>query len=126
ISMVTVLVSGKQAFPYLAAVRLDGPAGFFGELRVALDKLRLEVFDQPQKIVPDQHLAVAMGPRADADGRHADGFGDHTREIRRYALQHNRKDAGFLQRPGVFDQRPPLGFFAPLYLKPAEIGRASW
>src|SRR5690606_42105532 len=83
ISMVTVLVSGNQAFPYLAAVRLDGPAGFFSELRVALDKLRLEVFDQPQKIVHDQHLSVAMGPRADADGRPAHGFGDHTREIRR-------------------------------------------
>ena len=60
----------------------------------------------------DQHLAVAIGAGADADGGRRNFFGDHGGDFARDAFQHDRENAGLIESDGVahelFDGRSVL------------------
>ncbi len=52
----------------------------------------------------DQHLAVATGARADADGRHLDGRGDLACEVGRHRLDDDGEYPRGFERPRVVQQ----------------------
>ena len=85
-----------------AAVAVDD---LLGELRVLLDERRHEAVEQPEHVVADQHLAVAIGPGADADrrDRRARAVIARARASAGIALQHHRERAGLLERARVVD-----------------------
>ena len=56
---------------------------------------------EPGNIVEHQHLPVAIGPGADTDCWNAQPAGDHGCQFTRNGLQHQRENAGVLQRLGI-------------------------
>src|SRR5690242_21433487 len=84
-----LLLAGEGAAPHLlgiAGARLaDGISG----LGVALHESRREPAEEADHVVEDEHLAVAMASRADADGRDGDALRGDARELRRHQLEHD-------------------------------------
>lgn len=59
---------------------------------------------EAQHVLPDQHLAVALGPRADADDRYFQLLADAGGQGGGHAFQHQGKGPGLLQSAGVVQQ----------------------
>src|SRR3989304_3268139 len=70
------------------------------QVGVARDKLGRDAETQADEVVPDQHLAVAGRPGADADGGDLELAGDALRHFGRDAFEHERKGAGSLDGAG--------------------------
>ena len=51
-----------------------------------------------EQVVDDQHLRVAIGAGADADGGRFDFRGNHGCDLARNAFKHNAADAGAVER----------------------------
>ena len=75
---------------------------------------------EPEQVVQHQHLAVAIRPSADADGRDRTGCGDRFRQRCRHAFQHQQRRAGFGHRQRVLAQLGSGGVLAALHLETAE------
>ena len=56
---------------------------------------------EAEQVVPDEHLAVAVGAGADPDRRDRERGRDPRRDGRRHALEHEREAAGRLERERV-------------------------
>src|SRR5258707_720253 len=67
--------AGEATSADVFGVGRGGAADLALQVGVAADELRRPV-EQAEHVVDHQHLTVAAGRGADADGRHADGFGD--------------------------------------------------
>src|SRR5699024_11396314 len=88
--------------PYTTLFRSVGTLGDFvvvgargalqlgAELRVGLDELPREA-GQPRHVLPDQHLTVAGGPGADADGGDGQLRGDAGGDLSGHQLEHDRR-----------------------------------
>src|SRR5213594_1737323 len=86
-----VLIVGERPRADVAVVlaqRLDDGGADVG---VALGELRLELAEEPEHVVEDEHLAVAIDARADADGRDPETLGRERRDGRGNGLQHDRE-----------------------------------
>ena len=77
---------------------------------------------EPEEVVPDEHLTVAVEPGADADRRDRELAGDARCDGCRHRLEDEREAAGRLERAGVVEE-PPAAFSAvrPCALKPPSI-----
>src|SRR3972149_910736 len=82
------------------------------QIHVALDKLGGELAVQPQQVVADQNLSVAVRPRTDADGRNPEMLGDARRQRAWNSLEHHRESSGLLYTESLF-QQAFLGFRSP-------------
>src|SRR3954469_5006804 len=51
------------------------------ELGIALHEARLELGEQTEDVLRDQHLAITRSRRTDADGRHGDAVGDRLGQL---------------------------------------------
>ena len=63
-----MLLGRKFSFANLTDKTFDRLGRDFLKICVAFHKLRSEIVKQPQHIVDDQHLAIALGAGADTDG----------------------------------------------------------
>ena len=95
-----MLFAGKRALLDLAPVGFEGGFHCRAEFGVALDEFWRELGVQSQQVVHHKDLAVAVGPRADADGGHADGPGDLRADRGGHALDNQAEDAGLVQLLG--------------------------
>src|SRR6266403_2897831 len=59
--------------------RLGGSANFIGDPRFRRNKLRREPREQPDQVVRDENLPIAMRTRTDADRRNPKGVCDLAR-----------------------------------------------
>src|SRR5579863_1678690 len=102
----TVLPEALWELPisHLLGVSSGGFRNRFSQLRITLRKRRRGVFCQPQRVIADQHLAVAMRPSADADRGNAQLRGYGAGQFGWNRFQHDRENARFFQRLGVLDQ----------------------
>jgi len=73
--------------------------------------------------VPDEHLPVAAGTRADPDRRDLESRGDPRRHGSRHRLQHDSEATGVLQRESLVVQRQRRFGSAPLSPEPTELRR---
>src|SRR5438093_1717293 len=78
---------------------------FFRNPRFRGHKLWGEPGKQPNQIVRDQDLSVAVIPRADPDRRYIDRISDMLRDLRKDNLQHYRKCTGIFYHAGIGQQR---------------------
>ena len=67
-----------------------------------------------------EHLAVAAGAGADADGGHVDRVGDHAGDLVGHALEHDGEAAGGGQGLGVGHQLERGAVLAALHLEAAH------
>ena len=74
------------------------------QLRVLPHELGRPARVQPQQVVRHEHLAVARGPRADADGGDAQQRLQRGRHLRGHLLQHDGEGAGALHGGAVQQQ----------------------
>src|SRR5271166_5339225 len=59
------------------------------EIGISPDELGRRGKAQPQQVVKDQHLSIAVRPRADTDGRNLDFMGNQLRHFARNTFQHH-------------------------------------
>ena len=78
-------------------------------------------FREPEQVVVDEHLPVAVGAGADADGRNRELRRDPGGDRRGDGLEHERAAAGVLQRMGVDTSRRAASAVRPCVLKPPSI-----
>src|SRR5271165_4197681 len=74
------------------------------EIGVSPDELGRRGKAQPQQVVEDQHLSIALWPRADADGRNFDLMRNQLRHFARNAFQHHAACAAAFQRESVMHE----------------------
>ena len=120
---VRVLEGRERSRPDIVRVAADAVDGGLVEVGVALHEPRCPGVAVAEQVVVDQHLAVAAGAGADADGRDLEAFGDRLRDRCRHALEHQREGAGGLDRQRVVDQLQRGGGGPALRLVAAERGR---
>jgi hypothetical protein len=101
-----VRLGRELAGPDLGLELRHGGRDVAAELGVALHELGLEVGVHAEEVVDDQHLAVALHARADADGGDGQLRGDDARQLHRHALQHDGVGAGLLDGLGVAQDGP--------------------
>src|SRR5690349_20080711 len=77
-----VLLRGERALLHFVDVRRERLADDFRAVEELLDELRRELGVHAEQVVDDEHLAVARGPRADADGGDAQLRRDLRGEVR--------------------------------------------
>ena len=121
-----MLFRGKRALSHLAAVAVYRLGSHMPDIGIPLHEFRCEVAEQTQHIVGDEHLAVAIGTRADADGGDID-LARHARpQGRRYAFEHEGERTALLHGHRVAQHliRPLIGF--PLHLEAAERLWTLW
>src|SRR6202043_1201132 len=90
----------------VAHVLVEGARGGLDRLTefgVLADEFRDVVGGQPEDVLDDEHLGIAMRSRANADRRHRQRFRYPLTEHSRDALQDDGEGAGFLQRLGVIE-----------------------
>ena len=71
--------------------------------------------------MPDEHLAVAVEPGADADGRDRSALGDARGDGCGNRFEDEREAAGRLERARVAEQRAAFSAVRPCALKPPSI-----
>src|SRR5205085_10585934 len=71
---------------------------------VLANKLCRLAIGQVKDVVEDQHLAIAIWSRADADSRALYLLGDNSCDLPRNPLQHDREDARAVQSDCIFHQ----------------------
>src|SRR5712692_3400184 len=110
-AIVRMFGTGKSALGDLARVLLRGPGDLLRQVGVLLDELGRAARGQAEQVVDDQHLAVAVRPGTDADGRDAEGRGHLAGELAGDPFQHQAEGAGVLQGAGVGEDssRPGRG-----------------
>src|SRR5437762_2333350 len=96
---------------------------FFRNPRLRGHKLWGEPGKQPDQIVRDKNLSIAILARADPNCRDTDRISDLLRDVGDNNFQHHRECASFFYCTGVDQQRVDLRLRAAL--DPVEIGRAS-
>src|SRR4051812_39720650 len=102
---------GEPALAHLAAVRLDRLADLRPALDVALDEPRPQVAVQPEHVLDDEHLPVAVRPGPDADGRDRHRLGDPLPQFRRHAFDYKGERTGPLDGLGVGQQSLLLALY---------------
>src|SRR3990170_9061665 len=95
-----MLGAGKLAGLDLLAVPGEGRRDDLLQVRVALDELGGEVVEEPEEVVRHQRLAIARGPRPDADGRDPELSGDDLRHLPGDAFEHEGRDPCLLEEQG--------------------------
>ena len=93
-----ILFAWEDTGANFVTIAARGGHTFFEKLGVSLHELRLQVGRQAEQVVADQHLSVAVGARADANGRDVDLFGDPLGEVGRDAFEHQGVRARFGDR----------------------------
>ena len=101
-------------------VALRGGHDLRAELREVLHEFWLQARVHAQKIVADQHLAVARRAGTDADRRDRDGFGDALPELARDPLEHDRVRARFGDRARVGEHAFGVGLAFALHAEAAH------
>ncbi len=96
---------------------LDGRS----ERRVTTDEPRLERLVHPERIVRDEHLAIALGARADADRRHRDGCRDLARDVGRNRLEDDRVHTRLFESERIREQPLATTGITALDLEAAEL-----
>ena len=115
-----VCCSSGKAPLHVVRVRLQRVARDRGEVGVALDEARSPPLVEAEQVVPDEHLAVALGAGADAD-RDVQRAGDARGHRRRHALEHEREAPA--SSASASSNRPRLLGRAALGLEAAEHRR---
>ena len=115
--------SGNAPVADVRRVRSDGVADLSGDLGVALDEAWCTAGVHPEHVVPDEHLAVGPGARADADRRHLERLRDTSRDGSRHRLEHDRERPCLLQRERVVVELLRRVGRASLRLEAAELRR---
>ena len=75
--------------------------GQLAQFRIAPHELRHGIDREPQHVIRDQHLAVAMRTGANADGRNPQIGGDELRHGLRNGFQHHGKRSGCFERQRI-------------------------
>src|ERR1700737_1147682 len=100
---VLVLRGGEGAVAHVLVELARGGFDRLTKFGVLPNELRDVVRIQPEDVLDDEHLSIAMRSRADADGRHAERFGHSLTEDARNALEDDREGASVFQCLGVFE-----------------------
>src|ERR1700674_1250775 len=95
---VLVLRGGEGAAAHVLVELARGGFDRLTEFGVLADEFRDVVGVEPEDILDDEHLRVAVGAGADADRGDRQGLRDALPEWARNALQHHRKRARFFER----------------------------
>src|SRR5258706_12777853 len=111
--------AGESARAHVPGIAPDRGLDHRAEIAVAADEFR-RPRRQPEHILQHEHLAIAGGTGADADGRNGDGFRDLPGQRFRPRLDHHRKCADLGDRIGVVLDRLPVILLAALGAKRAE------
>src|ERR1700682_4178488 len=100
---VVVLRGWEGAVAHVLVERARGGFDRLTEFGVLPDEFRDMVRIQPEDVLDDEHLAVAVRSGADADGWHRQRFGHPLSQHTRDALEDDGKGARCFQRLGVFE-----------------------
>lgn len=76
------------------------------EMGIWFDKLRHKLIEQPEEIIEDQDLAVAVGTGPDSNGRNGDLFCDGLGQLGGNRFEHDREGAGCFKGFGIVQQHP--------------------
>src|ERR1700737_400486 len=95
---VLVLRGGEGAAPYVLVELPGGGFNRLSELGVLANELRDVVRVQSEDILDDQHLGIAIRPRADADRGNRQSLGDAPAQLAGDSLEHDGERAGIFQR----------------------------
>src|SRR5688572_16937071 len=87
----------------------DCTPNVFCHVRSGRDELRLKPWEQPDEIVSDQHLAVAMRTGADANGRKSRRGGDLLGDVRMDEFEQKPKCTGGFDRTRIRQEAVRLG-----------------
>src|SRR5690606_35240702 len=90
------------------------------ELGEAPQELRLELLVQSEHVREYEHLAVAIGTRADTDRGDADGATDLTRQAAGHEFEHDGERAGHLEPLRLCTQPFRVLLFAALHTESAQ------
>src|SRR5262245_56766205 len=78
----------------------------FRGVRILLDEWRHRTVVETQRVVADEHLAVAVWSGADADRRNAQAFGNLFCDVVRYRFENDGENTSLFEHRGVFHQLP--------------------
>src|SRR2546430_1611025 len=95
--LVTMRGGREASRPNVPGVLGKGAPELAMEVGVLPNELRRESIEQPEQVVADEHLAVAVGPRADADRDDAQPFGDQRGDAIGNRFENQRVTASVLQ-----------------------------
>src|SRR5437899_2452162 len=76
-----VLFARKDAVLDVLDILLSALDDDLAQIRVLFHKFRYKAIEQPERVVADQNLSVAIRPRADPDGRDRQLRGDSHRQL---------------------------------------------
>ena len=82
---------GKLPAPHVVDVLAGCADHLVPEVGVLLDERRHEFLEQTQRVITYQHLAVAVRPRADPDGRNRQRFRDGAGDVGWNRFQYDGK-----------------------------------
>src|SRR5713101_7928140 len=100
---VLVLRGGEGAASDVLVELAGGGFDRLSEFGVLADELRDVVRVEPEDVLDDEDLGVAMRSRADADGGDSQCLGDPLPERVGDAFEHDRERAGLLQGFGIVE-----------------------
>src|SRR5437879_4213106 len=104
-----MLGGGEGAVADVACERAHGGGHLAAKVRVALDEARLELLEDSEEVVEDEHLAVGARAGTDADSRYLEPIGNRGGDLRGHSLEHQREAARCLERQRVVEQLPRCG-----------------
>lgn len=91
------------------------------QFRIPLDETRRKLAVQPEHVMQDEHLTVAVGPRPYADGGNGNPGRNRRRERCGNGLKHNGETPGVFERRRLIKQLPCCFGALALHLEAAKL-----
>ena len=111
--VIGLFIGRESSLAHIAAILRGGAGDHGAHIGVAPREFRLVAEREAHKIVDHENLAVAVRPRADADGRDAQFSRDARGQFARNRFENDRECAGRFHGARVGEAARPLPRFSP-------------
>jgi hypothetical protein len=98
-----VLLPWKAAPLHIVDILLRPLDDHLAKIRVPLHKPGDKAIEEPERVIADQNLSIAIGSRSDADRRDSQFGCDSARQLSGNGFEHHRERACLLQRARILD-----------------------